>query len=87
MAQLCLCAQIVGSRGNNLHEVLTSRGDTFLVSMPTKFRKNIWIKRGNSMNSAFAQMVKLCQNCHVGNEARFKCVDYALMLFLQCNLG
>ncbi|XP_003970161.2 probable RNA-binding protein EIF1AD [Takifugu rubripes] len=39
--------KIVGSRGNNLHEVLTSQGDAFLVSMPTKFRKNIWIKRGD----------------------------------------
>uniref|UniRef100_H3C701 Probable RNA-binding protein EIF1AD n=1 Tax=Tetraodon nigroviridis TaxID=99883 RepID=H3C701_TETNG len=36
--------KIVGSRGNNLHEVLTSNGDTFSA---TKFRKNIWIKRGD----------------------------------------
>uniref|UniRef100_A0A3B5LXM3 Eukaryotic translation initiation factor 1A domain containing n=1 Tax=Xiphophorus couchianus TaxID=32473 RepID=A0A3B5LXM3_9TELE len=34
-------------RGNNLHETITAQGETFLVSMPTKFRKNIWIKRGN----------------------------------------
>ncbi|KAL7395648.1 hypothetical protein ABVT39_020809 [Epinephelus coioides] len=39
--------KITGSRGNNLHETVTAQGETFLVSMPTKFRKNIWIKRGD----------------------------------------
>ncbi|XP_029368342.1 putative RNA-binding protein EIF1AD [Echeneis naucrates] len=39
--------KITGSRGNNLHETVTAMGETFLVSMPTKFRKNIWIKRGD----------------------------------------
>nr|XP_046261348.1 probable RNA-binding protein EIF1AD [Scatophagus argus]XP_046261349.1 probable RNA-binding protein EIF1AD [Scatophagus argus] len=39
--------KVIGSRGNNLHEVVTAQGETFLVSMPTKFRKNIWIKRGD----------------------------------------
>ncbi|KAM9849548.1 putative RNA-binding protein EIF1AD [Aulostomus maculatus] len=39
--------KVTGSRGNNLHEAVTSLGETFLVSMPTKFRKNIWIKRGD----------------------------------------
>lgn len=39
--------KVIGSRGNNLHEIVTAHGDSFLVSMPTKFRKNIWIKRGD----------------------------------------
>ncbi|KAK0149889.1 putative RNA-binding protein EIF1AD [Merluccius polli] len=39
--------KVIGSRGNNLHEAVTALGKTFLVSMPTKFRKNIWIKRGD----------------------------------------
>lgn len=39
--------KVIGSRGNNLHEIVTAHGDKFLVSMPTKFRKNIWIKRGD----------------------------------------
>ncbi|MEE6513593.1 hypothetical protein FKM82_021330, partial [Ascaphus truei] len=39
--------QVLGSPGNNLHEVETSEGERFLASMPTKFRKNIWIKRGD----------------------------------------
>ncbi|XP_074530276.1 putative RNA-binding protein EIF1AD [Halichoeres trimaculatus] len=39
--------KIIGGRGNNLHEAVTAQGETFLVSMPTKFRKNIWIKRGD----------------------------------------
>lgn len=39
--------KVTGSRGNNLHETVTALGETFLVSMPTKFRKNLWIKRGD----------------------------------------
>jgi len=39
--------KVVAGRGNNLHEVLNPEGDSFLVSMPTKFRKNVWIKRGD----------------------------------------
>ncbi|XP_071974002.1 probable RNA-binding protein EIF1AD [Engystomops pustulosus] len=39
--------RVLGSPGNNLHEVETEDGDRFLASMPTKFRKNIWIKRGD----------------------------------------
>ena len=39
--------QIVRSCGNNLHEVRKPDGEAFLVSMPTKFRKNVWIKRGD----------------------------------------
>ncbi|XP_062405175.1 probable RNA-binding protein EIF1AD [Sardina pilchardus] len=39
--------RVVSSPGNNLHEAVTSEGEKFLVSMPTKFRKNIWIKRGD----------------------------------------
>lgn len=68
--------RVIGSRGNNLHEVespepvvrpadtdadatadadadaradadSSTLTDTFLVTMPTKFRKNIWIKRGD----------------------------------------
>ncbi|XP_067877747.1 probable RNA-binding protein EIF1AD [Heterodontus francisci] len=39
--------RVLGTPGNNLHEVETSQGERFLVSMPTKFRKNIWIKRGD----------------------------------------
>ncbi|XP_034037868.1 probable RNA-binding protein EIF1AD [Thalassophryne amazonica] len=42
-----LIVKVVCSRGNNLHEAVTSEGESFLVSMPTKFRKNIWIKRGD----------------------------------------
>lgn len=36
--------------GNNLHEVESSvpeDDEKFLVSMPTKFRKNVWVKRGD----------------------------------------
>ncbi|XP_068144941.1 probable RNA-binding protein EIF1AD [Drosophila tropicalis] len=39
--------RVIASRGNNLHEVETPEEDTFLVSMPCKFRKNLWVKRGD----------------------------------------
>jgi len=39
--------KVVAGRGNNLHEVVDEKGESFLVSMPTKFRKNVWIKRGD----------------------------------------
>ncbi|XP_062510899.1 probable RNA-binding protein EIF1AD [Corticium candelabrum] len=40
-------AQVLNGRGNNLHEVQLTTGEKFLVSMPTKFRRNVWIKRGD----------------------------------------
>ncbi|KYN34860.1 putative RNA-binding protein EIF1AD [Trachymyrmex septentrionalis] len=39
--------RIVQARGHNLHEVVTPAGEQYIVSMPTKFRQNIWIKRGD----------------------------------------
>ncbi|KAL3101239.1 hypothetical protein niasHT_027995 [Heterodera trifolii] len=38
--------KILASRGNNLHEVETDEGENFLVSMPTRFRKKLWVRRG-----------------------------------------
>lgn len=40
-------AKIVEVRGNNLHAVETASGETYLASMPGKFRKNVWVKRGD----------------------------------------
>ena len=34
--------KVVAGRGNNLHEVKTQTGETFLVSMPTKFRLSMY---------------------------------------------
>lgn len=39
--------KILSSRGNNLHEAQAADGSSFLVSMPNKFRKNVWVRRGN----------------------------------------
>ncbi|KAH9392941.1 putative RNA-binding protein eif1ad [Tyrophagus putrescentiae] len=39
--------QVLRGCGNNLHEVVTATGEQYLVSMPTKFRRSIWIKRGD----------------------------------------
>ncbi|XP_021199457.2 probable RNA-binding protein EIF1AD [Helicoverpa armigera] len=39
--------KVLKSKGNNLHEITTPTGEEYLVSMPTKFRKNIWVKRGD----------------------------------------
>ncbi|XP_032533507.1 probable RNA-binding protein EIF1AD isoform X5 [Chiroxiphia lanceolata] len=39
--------RVLGTPGNNLHEVETAEGTRFLASMPPCFRKHIWIKRGD----------------------------------------
>ncbi|XP_059148032.1 probable RNA-binding protein EIF1AD [Physella acuta] len=39
--------KVTAAKGNNLHEVVTADGTVFLASMPTKFRKHVWIKRGD----------------------------------------
>ncbi|XP_056636165.1 probable RNA-binding protein EIF1AD isoform X1 [Diorhabda sublineata] len=39
--------KVLKSRGNNLHEVEAADKSVFLASMPTKFRKNMWVKRGD----------------------------------------
>lgn len=41
-------ARIVMPKGNNLHEVEPEdTTETVLASMPTKFRRNLWVKRGD----------------------------------------
>ncbi|XP_039567173.1 probable RNA-binding protein EIF1AD, partial [Passer montanus] len=40
-------SQVLGTPGNNLHEVETAEGTRFLASMPPRFRRHIWIKRGD----------------------------------------
>ncbi|KAF4526770.1 hypothetical protein B566_EDAN012308 [Ephemera danica] len=40
-------ARVEASRGNNLHEVSSKTGEHFLASMPSRFRRNVWIKRGD----------------------------------------
>ncbi|GAB6024447.1 Putative RNA-binding protein eif1ad [Chamberlinius hualienensis] len=39
--------KIVCGRGNNLHQVTDGLEETWLVSMPVKFRRNCWVKRGD----------------------------------------
>merc|ERR1712117_28158 len=39
--------RIVGGKGNNLHMVEDSSSEQFLVSMPRKFRRSVWVKRGD----------------------------------------
>lgn len=65
--------KVLSSRGNNLHEVESASGDTYLVSMPTKFRKNVWVKRGDFIlvepipegDKVKAEMVRLLTNEHI----------------------
>lgn len=42
-----IIVQIVASRGHNLFEIVTPSEEQYLVSMPTKFRQNIFVKRGD----------------------------------------
>ncbi|ERL96260.1 probable RNA-binding protein EIF1AD [Dendroctonus ponderosae] len=39
-------AQVMGTKGSNLHEVRTAEGDVILVSLPSRFRKLTWVKWG-----------------------------------------
>lgn len=39
--------KVVASKGNNLHEVQDTSGHITLCSMPPKFRKSVWIKKGD----------------------------------------
>lgn len=39
--------RITNNSGNNLHQIVTHSGESYFVSMPGKFRNNIWIKPGD----------------------------------------
>lgn len=39
--------KVLENRGNNLHTVQSPDGSTFLVSMPTKFRRTFYVRYGN----------------------------------------
>ncbi|CAI4223279.1 unnamed protein product [Auanema sp. JU1783] len=41
-----IIAQIKGPRGNNLHDVEDQNGEIYVASMPPKFRKAVWVRRG-----------------------------------------
>jgi hypothetical protein len=43
--QLCV-ARAGGSRGQNLHDVVFSDGNTGICTLPPRFRNVIWVKRG-----------------------------------------
>ncbi|KAK8377346.1 hypothetical protein O3P69_013760 [Scylla paramamosain] len=59
--------------GNNLHQVTTPEGEVFLASMPHKFRKHVWIKRGNYVvtepipegNKVRAEIVRILMKDHI----------------------
>lgn len=44
---LNIFVKVKGPRGNNLHEVEAPNGDVYIVTMPVKFRKSVWTKRGD----------------------------------------
>jgi hypothetical protein len=57
---------VTAGRGNNLHEVLTPNGDKYLVSMPSKYRKSVWIKRG--LNFIYYFIILLINNFELNFE-------------------
>lgn len=65
--------RVLNSRGNNLHEVQTTDNSIFLASMPTKFRRNVWVKRGDYIlvepilegGKVKAEMVRILTNEHI----------------------
>lgn len=44
-----IIVRVAGSRGSNLLEVVTETGETGLAMLPTKFRKLVWVKRGDHL--------------------------------------
>ncbi|XP_043492654.1 probable RNA-binding protein EIF1AD isoform X1 [Polistes fuscatus] len=68
-----LIVKVVGSRGNNLHEIINSVGEQYLVSMPVKFRRHIWIKAGDFVlvepiaegDKVKAEIVKILTREHI----------------------
>lgn len=65
--------KVIRPRGNNLHQVTTPDGEEFLVSMPHKFRKHVWIKRGDYVvtepipegNKVRAEIVRILMKDHI----------------------
>ncbi|KAG0726633.1 putative RNA-binding protein EIF1AD [Chionoecetes opilio] len=65
--------RVLKSCGNNLHQVTTAGGEVFLASMPHKFRKHVWIKRGNYVvtepipegNKVKAEIVRILMKDHI----------------------
>ena len=46
--------QVVGLRGSNLMEIVCADGSSSLAMLPNKFRKLIWVKRGDYLIAASA---------------------------------
>jgi len=46
-SELELVARVTELRGSNICEVQLPKGEKLLVQIPTRFRKTVWIKRGN----------------------------------------
>ncbi|KAK7068579.1 putative RNA-binding protein eif1ad [Halocaridina rubra] len=65
--------RVVRPRGNNLHQVVAPTGEEFIASMPPKFRKHVWIKRGDYLvtepipegNKVRAEIVRILMRDHV----------------------
>ncbi|ETW06673.1 hypothetical protein H310_02855 [Aphanomyces invadans] len=49
-----LIVQVQAMRGSNLFEIVTSDGETGVAMLPTKYRKLIWIRRGDFLIVAAA---------------------------------
>ena len=47
--------QVVGLRGSNLMEIVCADGSSSLAMLPNKFRKLIWVKRGDYLIAASAE--------------------------------
>mmetsp|Transcript_10374 Transcript_10374/g.22504 ORF Transcript_10374/g.22504 Transcript_10374/m.22504 type:complete len:98 (-) Transcript_10374:1413-1706(-) len=46
--------QVVGSRGGNMLEVRSPANENALCLLPSKFRKLVWVKRGNYMIATYS---------------------------------
>ncbi|XP_020277628.1 probable RNA-binding protein EIF1AD [Pseudomyrmex gracilis] len=68
-----IIVRIVSARGHSLFEIVTPAGEEYLVSMPTKFRQNIFVKRGDYIivepikegNKVKGEIVKILSKDHI----------------------
>jgi len=68
-------ARIVAGRGNNLHEVQSETGEKFLVSMPCKYRKSVWVKRNDFV---------VCEPIAEGDKVKAEIVHVLLKDNIRC---
>lgn len=81
--------RILESRGNNLHQVEDASGEKYFVSMPSKFRRNIWVKNGNFVvvepieegDKVKAEIVKILTRVNIFYQVIYFLINSSIQFF------